>query len=167
MLSLLNKHTPETPAQKKDRLLLEAKALAETGERPKTPKPIVLKYGINHITSLVEEKKAKLVVIAHDVDPLEIVLWLPALCVAMDVPYCIIKSKSRLGKLVHKKTASAVCLTDVKPECENEFTAIKNLMKSKYNEKYEVARRTWGGSLLGKKSTDALQKKKSRGIQVK
>lgn len=35
-------------------------------------KPIVLKYGINHVTNLVEQKKAQLVVIAHDVDPIEV-----------------------------------------------------------------------------------------------
>ena len=34
----------------------------------------------------------------------------------MDIPYCIVKSKSRLGALVHKKTATAVALTSVRPE---------------------------------------------------
>merc|ERR1712224_490413 len=29
-------------------------------------KPVVVKYGINHVTTLVEQKKASLVVIAHD-----------------------------------------------------------------------------------------------------
>ena len=33
---------------------------------------MVVKYGINHITNLVESKKAQLVVIAHDVDPIEV-----------------------------------------------------------------------------------------------
>merc|ERR1711916_273641 len=42
-------------------------------------KPYVVKYGINHVTGLIEQKKAQLVVIAHDVDPIEIVLWLPSL----------------------------------------------------------------------------------------
>ena len=41
--------------------------------------------------------KAQLVIIAHDVDPLELVLFLPALCRKMGVPYAIVKSKSRLG----------------------------------------------------------------------
>ena len=43
-------------------------------------------------------------------------LWLPAVCRKMDIPYCIVKSKSRLGALVHKKTATAVALTSVRPE---------------------------------------------------
>jgi large subunit ribosomal protein L7Ae len=37
----------------------------------------VLKYGLNHITTLIENKEAKLVVIAYDVDPIELVVWLP------------------------------------------------------------------------------------------
>ena len=43
-------------------------------------------------------------------------LWLPAVCRKMDIPYCIVKSKSRLGALVHQKTATAICLTAVRPE---------------------------------------------------
>ncbi|WP_459806237.1 ribosomal L7Ae/L30e/S12e/Gadd45 family protein, partial [Herbidospora sp. RD11066] len=78
--------------------------------------PVVIKYGLNHVTSLVENKKAQLVVIAHDVDPIELVVWLPALCRKMGVPYCIVKSKARLGKVIHKKTATALCFTAVRPE---------------------------------------------------
>ena len=58
-------------------------------------KPIVVKYGLNHVTSLVESKKAELVIIANDVHPIEMVVWLPALCKKMGVPYCIVKDKSR------------------------------------------------------------------------
>lgn len=45
------------------------------------------------------QSKAQLVVIAHDVDPIELVVWLPALCRKMEVPYCIVKGKSRLGSV--------------------------------------------------------------------
>ena len=40
-------------------------------------KPVVIKYGINHLTTLVEQKKAQLVVIAHDVDPIEVYFICP------------------------------------------------------------------------------------------
>ena len=43
--------------------------------------------------------KAQLVVIAHDVDPIELVIWLPALCRKMGIPYCIVKGKARLGQV--------------------------------------------------------------------
>ena len=83
-------------------------------------KPLYVKYGINHIAKLCEEKKAQLVVIAHDVDPIELVIWLPAVCRKLDIPYCIVKSKSRLGALVHKKTATALALTSVRSEDRHE-----------------------------------------------
>merc|ERR1712174_131282 len=64
---------------------------------------------------------AKLVVIAHDVEPLELVCWLPALCRKKEVPYCIIKGKARLGQLVHKKTASCIAFTTVRQEDKAEL----------------------------------------------
>merc|ERR1719229_903300 len=91
------------------------------GQEVKTKKPKVLKYGLNHVTTLIESKAAKLVVIAHDVDPIELVCWLPALCRKKEVPYRIIKGKSRLGQLVHKKTASCIALTSVRQEDKSEL----------------------------------------------
>merc|ERR1712139_682028 len=113
---------------KKARLLETAQAKKD-GQEVKSKKPVVIKYGLNHVTQLIEEKKAKLVVIAHDVDPIEIVCWLPALCRKKDVPYCIIKGKSRLGQLVHKKTASCVALTTVRQEDKAELDTIAANMK--------------------------------------
>jgi len=81
-----------------------------------TPKPLNIKFGLNHVTELVESGKAKLVVMAHDVDPVELLVFLPALCKKKGIPYCFIKGKARLGKLVHLKTATCLALTDVKKE---------------------------------------------------
>lgn len=55
----------------------------------------VIKFGLKHVTTLIEEQKASLVVIAHDVNPIELVVWLPALCRKMGIPYCIMKGKVR------------------------------------------------------------------------
>ena len=115
LLRLLKKYSPETKEAKKQRLLAMAKA-QEGGAEVESKKPLMLKYGLNHVTSLIESKQAKLVVIAHDVDPLEMVIWLPALCRKKDVPYCIIKGKARLGTLVNKKTSAVVAVTAVKRE---------------------------------------------------
>ena len=49
-----------------------AQKKSEGGDVTPGKKPITIKYGINHITTLVEQKKAQLVVIAHDVDPIEV-----------------------------------------------------------------------------------------------
>ena len=73
VLSLLNKYRPETKLQKKERLTAAATETAASGKvKDDGKKPFVVKYGINHITSLIESKKAQLVVIANDVDPIEV-----------------------------------------------------------------------------------------------
>lgn len=137
----------------------EKKAAAKPAEQKKEKKPIVVKYGINHITALVEQKKAKLVVIAHDVDPVELVVWLPALCRRQGVPYCIVKGKARLGQVVHKKTATALALVNVRPEDAQNFAQLVTACKENYNEKAEEIRKAWGGATLGQKSVAALRKK--------
>jgi len=111
----------------------------------------VIKYGLNHVTTLVESKKAQLVVIAHDVDPVELVVWMPALCRKFDIPYAIVKGKARLGYLVHKKTATVIALTDVKKEdqaaLQQQVAAFKALFNDNVND-----RRKWGGGLMGVKA---------------
>lgn len=101
---LLNKYRPETKAEKKERLLKEATAIKEGKKKEDvSKKPYVVKYGLNHVVGLIENKKASAVFIAHDVDPIELVVFLPALCRKMGIPYVIIKGKARLGTVVHKK----------------------------------------------------------------
>ena len=73
----------------------------------------VVRHGVNDVTTLIEKKKAQLVVIANDVDPIEMVMFLPALCRKMGVPYCIVKNKSRLGRVCRRKTTSCIAITQV------------------------------------------------------
>lgn len=79
-------------------------------QEPEKKKPLVVKFGLNHVTTLVESGKAQLVVIAHDVDPIELVVWLPALCRKMGVPYCIVKVRGA-------RQAGACCCVGVRGEC--------------------------------------------------
>jgi len=146
LLRLLKKYSPETSEQKKQRLVAAAKAGAQEGK-----KPLVLKYGLNHVTKLVEDKKAKLVVIPHDVEPLELVVWLPALCRKKDVPFCFIKGKARLGQLVHQKTATCVALTAVKREDQQELENLGKNFTAAFNDNVDLRRR-WGGGIMGLKS---------------
>ncbi|KNA18715.1 hypothetical protein SOVF_068210 [Spinacia oleracea] len=151
LFKLLLKYRPEDKTAKKERLLKAAQAEAE-GKKPESKKPVVVKYGLNHITYLIEQGKAQMVVIAHDVDPIELVVWLPALCRKMEVPYCIVKGKARLGTVVHKKTAAVLCLTSVKNEDKMEFSRIVEAVKANFNDKYEEHRKKWGGGIMGSKS---------------
>ncbi|KAK4483237.1 hypothetical protein RD792_010420 [Penstemon davidsonii] len=160
LFKMLLKYRPEDKAQKKERLLKRAQAEAE-GKTPEFKKPIVVKYGLNHVTYLIEQNKAQLVVIAHDVDPIELVVWLPALCRKMEIPYCIVKGKARLGTIVHKKTASVLCLTSVKNEDKLDFSKILEAIKANFNDKYDETRKKWGGGVMGSKS-QAKTKAKER-----
>ncbi|CAI8022810.1 60S ribosomal protein L7a [Geodia barretti] len=158
LFKLLHKYRPETKVQKRERLRAVAVKKSEGGDVTPGKKPITIKYGINHITTLVEQKKAQLVVIAHDVDPIEIVVFLPALCRKMGVPYCIIKGKARLGTLVHKKTATAIAVTQVKNEDKGSLNTLLEAVKTNYNERYDEIRKRWGGGVMGRKAQDAKAK---------
>jgi large subunit ribosomal protein L7Ae len=157
LFKLMLKYRPENKKEKADRLKAEA-AARESGKEPEKKKPLVVKFGLNHVTTLVESGKAQLVVIAHDVDPIELVVWLPALCRKMGVPYCIVKGKARLGAIVHQKNAAALALTAVKNEDQREFAKLVDSFKSQFN---EGARVQWGGGIMGIKSQHK-QKQKER-----
>jgi len=158
VFKLLSKYRPETRLQKKQRLLAAAQAQKDKKEDTASKAPTSVKYGINRVTSLVEEKEAKLVVIAHDVDPIELVVWLPTLCRKRDIPYCIVKGKSRLGALVHKKTTSALAITNVNKEDVKDLTSLSGLFNESYNKNSDM-RKTWGGGKLGVKSVAAIRKR--------
>ena len=115
----LERYTPETKKEKKERLEKEAKEQVKDkkdnkNKKKEGKKPVTLKCGLNHVTYLVEQKRAKLVLIAADVDPIETVVFLPSLCKSMEIPYAIVPSKERLGHLANKKTCTCLALTDFK-----------------------------------------------------
>ncbi|KAI8368035.1 50S ribosomal protein L30e-like protein [Blakeslea trispora] len=159
VFKLLHKYRPESKTEKRDRLRAAAAAKAEKKEVAKTDKPVVIKYGINHITALVEAKKAQFVVIADDVDPIEMVIWLPALCRKMGVPYCIVKGKARLGTLVHKKTATVLALTEVSEADKAELATVVSAVNTNFTSKWEEVRRHWGGGIMGPKSNAKMAKR--------
>ena len=159
LLKLAHKYRPETKQEKKQRLLLARaeKKAAGKGNVP-TKRPPVLQAGVNTVTTLVENKKAQLVVIAHDVDPIELVVFLPALCRKMGVPYCIIKGKARLGHLVHRKTCTTVAFTQVNSEDKGALAKLVEAIRTNYNDRYDEIRRHWGGNVLGPKSVARIAK---------
>jgi len=158
---LLNKYRPETKAEKKERLQKEATAISEGKKREDaSKKPYTVKYGLNHVVGLIENKKATLVLIPNDVDPIELVVYLPALCRKMGVPYAIIKGKARLGTVVHKKTAAVLALTEVRSEDKSEFSKLVTAVKEGYTDKYEEQRRHWGGGVMGAKANARTEKKR-------
>jgi large subunit ribosomal protein L7Ae len=158
VFTLLNKYRPETPAAKKQRIK-EAAAAKASGAKDEAKKvPNVVKFGLKHVTTLVEEKKAKLVLIANDVDPIELVLWLPALCRKMQVPFMIVKDKARLGALVHHKNAACVALAGVDRADESQLRLLSDLALEKFNNNADLVRK-WGGGTMGLKTQAKLDKR--------
>lgn len=169
-LRLLEKYRPETRAAKRERLRQRAEARAAGKEDEPTKRPPTVHSGVNKVTTLVEQKKAQLVVIAHDVDPVEIVLFLPTLCRKMGVPYCIIKSKSRLGRIVHRKTSSCVALANVNPEDRASLNKLVEAVNANYKDRFDEIRRHWGGGVMSQRSQakkNKLEKARAKELQQK
>lgn len=73
-----------------------------------------VRKGTNETTKAVERAQAKLVVIAEDVDPPEVVAHLPLLCEERKIPYVFVPNKEKLGTSsgIDVPAASA-CITEV------------------------------------------------------
>lgn len=160
LFKLLAKMRPETKKDKKERLKAIAEAAVAGGKSESAKPPATVKYGLKHVTTLVEEKKAKLVIIATDVDPIELVVWLPALCRKMDVPYCIVKNKGRLGAVVHQKKAAALAITSVEKEDQAKFQKLVDLCRSQYNDNANALKK-WGGGVMGLRTQARLAKREA------
>ncbi|MFX1515951.1 MAG: 50S ribosomal protein L7Ae [Promethearchaeota archaeon] len=93
--------------------------------------PANIRKGTNETTKSIERGEAKLVFIALDVDPPEIVAHLPLLCKDKKIPYLYITSKDELGKACNLgvKTASCSIINEgeVKAKIDNLAVRIKEL----------------------------------------
>lgn len=93
-----------------------------------------IKKGTNETTKAVERGIAKLVLIAEDVDPPEVVAHLPLLCDEKKVPYVYVYSKKKLGEAAGIEVAAAsACIVEygeAKPIVE-EIVAKVNELKAK------------------------------------
>lgn len=124
----------------------------------------------------MKKKEAKLVIIAHDVDPIELVIWLPTLCRKKGVPFLIVKGKARLGKVVHKKTCTCLAVTDVEPGKDAKELAIYvEKAVENFNERhipFLAIRNTellktgaYGGGIMGSKHQAKKDKEEKRRLR--
>jgi large subunit ribosomal protein L7Ae len=118
MAAYVKFQTPQAIADK----ALEALDLARTTGK--------IRIGVNEVTKNVERGKAKLVLMAEDVDPPEIMIHLPIICAEKKIPFIYIKTKDELGKAAGLKvnTSSIVIVDDGKAK-KNIEDVVKELEK--------------------------------------
>ncbi len=88
----------EVPAELAEKAYEAIRKARETGK---------IKKGTNETTKAVERGLAKLVLIAEDVDPPEVVAHLPLLCEEKKIPYVYVPSKKKLGEAAGIEVAAA------------------------------------------------------------
>jgi len=155
---LFGKYTPPSKAERKARLKKIAALRAEGKQADMEYEPQI-KYGLNHVTNLVQRKKAQIVLIAHDVEPLELVVWLPTLCYKMGVPFIIVKGKAALGQLVNMKTATCVALTKVNKGDNADLETLCERVMGVSNENFESTRTKPRLAEMGVKNKAKLKKR--------
>jgi len=95
----------EVPPEVSEKAYQALKKARETGGK--------IRKGTNEVTKGVERGLCKLVLIAEDVDPPEVVAHLPLLCEEKKVPYLYVPSKKRLGEMAGIEVAAAsACIVE-------------------------------------------------------
>ncbi|MDD4353721.1 MAG: 50S ribosomal protein L7Ae [Candidatus Nanoarchaeia archaeon] len=88
-----------------------------------------IKKGTNEVTKVIEKGTAKLVLIAGDVDPAEIVMHLGPLCNEKQISYIFINDKKSIGSVVGVNVGcSAAAIIDA-GEGKNLLKEVVDLIK--------------------------------------
>lgn len=58
------------------------------------------------------------------------------------------------------QTAAVLALTEVRSEDKSELSKLISTIKEGYSEKYEEAKRHWGGGIMGQKAIARTEKKR-------
>ncbi len=90
----------KVPDKLKDQIKTALTTIAET-------KDSKIRRGMNEVTKSIERVQAKLVIMAEDVSPPEILYHVPLLCEEKNVPYAYLSTKKNLGKAVNINVGSS------------------------------------------------------------
>ncbi len=94
----------DTPSELADKALQLVQIASETGK---------VRVGTNEVTKSSERAEARLVVMAEDVDPVEILVHVPMLCEEKRIPYVYVPKKQRLGQSAGlSKSAASVAVIE-------------------------------------------------------
>lgn len=117
----------EVPEEVQEKVLKLVELARNTGK---------IKKGTNEVTKAIERGQAKLVIIATNVDPEEIVMHLPPLCEEKKVPYIYVKNKEDLGKASGiQVSAASACIIDV-GDAKKLFDEIVKWINENTHQKY-------------------------------
>ncbi|WP_348610519.1 50S ribosomal protein L7Ae [Halobaculum rarum] len=105
----------ETPADLAERSLDALEVARDTG---------IVKKGTNETTKAVERGNAKLVYIAEDVEPEEIVMHLPELCEEKGIPYVFIETQDDVGHAAGLEVGSAAAAVTETGDAEEDIDDI-------------------------------------------
>ena len=94
----------ETPKDLQDKTYEAIEAARDTGG---------VKKGTNEVTKVIERGQAKLVVMAGDITPEEVLAHIPLLCEEKGIPYTYVPSKQELGNAAGLEVPTAsIAITD-------------------------------------------------------
>ena len=89
-----------------------------------------IRKGTNEATKTVERGKAKLVLIAENVTPPEVVAHLPLLCEERKAPYVYVPDKQRIGEALGLGVGSAAAAIEEAGEADKLIAEIIEKLKS-------------------------------------
>ena len=73
-----------------------------------------IRKGMNEVTKTIERVQAKLIVMAEDVSPPEILFHIPLLCEEKGIPYAYLATKKELGNVARiNVSSSAIAIENV------------------------------------------------------
>jgi len=94
----------ETPKELQDAAYEALRISNQTGK---------VKKGTNEATKAIERSQAKLVIIAENVEPPEVVAHLPILCEERKIPYVFVSDKEKIGSALGIDVpAASACITE-------------------------------------------------------
>ena len=94
----------EAPKELQDKTFEAVEAARDTG---------AIKKGTNEVTKIIERGQAKLVVMAVDTTPEEVLAHIPLLCEEKGVPYSYVATKAELGTAAGLEVPTAsIAITD-------------------------------------------------------
>lgn len=89
-----------------------------------------VKKGVNEVTKVVERGTAKLVLVAQDTNPKEIIMHLPALCEEKGIPLVPVPKREELGEAAGLSIPTAAAAITQEGEAKNIIKELTSKLKS-------------------------------------